>query len=620
MTARAKCILEGENGFYPYKPIKLEVHRHGTRAVDTAKATFAGRIESAEGSPLYVVLDNFDMDHLAGLWNFQRHGKDESGRFNHLRYNRRGYIPPIEPSLTTYEIHHRQNYFSTYSGSGIVDKRTVFRPERITSTDLTSGHIRATDNIPAPDEFDYYIWMVTDHYDTRINWRRLALFYFGGESILHRDFGVFTHRASNGNLWFSLYDQNAVAGTPINYESSRIYTRPFLLRITGKKTNALHTIKMYVNGVLKSTLSLRTAMRGISPHIWSEIPGLGIFHMRVYSRILSDSEAARMLRTVPPVLSMKFGGRIWKKEETVSSTAIQAQSFGQDIIFSVIQFPDSLTGNTYVSGTFKSNTGNYGNATTPLAASHILSDMLYRLDFDMINTSTNNYTMFGDARIRRPVLPTLSALTALSNTTIVSDPNRLAYYEDADGIPTNHVALESQSCHIEEVDKDSATLVNEITMLPEGTTNQIVARSQSSIEQHGHRERKMQFGGFVSVEDNSAVVQNILDTQSVLRPRYEVVQKSYVNHLRENNVIHVVDPQLGISGSYKIYSMSWYYPNIMTVINCGQHRFDAFDTNQTSKIDLTELKYAGLSASYPIWIEKRTVVPYVRGRTSADST
>lgn len=612
MTARAKCLIGLNGSYYPYKPTKLEVHRHGTRAVDTAKVEFSGRPGVSNGDDLYVIMDNFDLNHLAGLWNFQRHGRDESGQFNHFVKN-----------SDSSEIHLDQGLFrvdSTYGTSRMRGRTNLYV---LPSTSQATHHYRPQRNIALHDEFDFYVWCAAI-FRPGSAYSYHTLFYLSPLSPTTSDLRVTLHTDwTYRRAWLGIRKSGGtVRLSQTEFNINQMFA-PMLLRVAGKKISGVATyrITLYHNGTRISEIdaslnALNPRVAGTTPHFYSDV-GLQVYHARFYTEHLPNHDQLRMVRTIPPVLSMKFGGKVWKSEDKVALTKVQAQGFGQDILFSVVQFPDTLTGTAYARATFNGTNGRYNSG---LKVSVILNDILSRLNFSMIDSTNNDYTMVGETNIRHPTITTTGALTAMSSTQLVSDANRIVHFEDESGIFTTHVALESESCHVSTVDSDSTNVVNDISFINAGRNRILLAQDSQSIDRFGTKSRKLEYEGFLADDDNSVLLQRLLESWATPRPRYEVVHNSHVHHLRENYLIEVIDSNHGISGQYKIFSMSWYYPNIRTVINCGAHRLDAFDISQRSKIDLSELKYTTVNSTYPIWIEAAIPVPYIRGRSSAAST
>ena len=107
----------------------------------------------------------------------------------------------------------------------------------------------------------------------------------------------------------------------------------------------------------------------------------------------------------------------------------------------------------------------------------------------------------------------------------------------------------------------------------------------ASQVKYGLRNKRMFIPQYTVKGDLEEAAQRILIFNSEVLERYEVKAPTHVNNLRENYRVIVKNSKKGIDTSGDttksvVKSISWTFPNISTIIQLGEHRFDSFDLDK----------------------------------------
>lgn len=111
----------------------------------------------------------------------------------------------------------------------------------------------------------------------------------------------------------------------------------------------------------------------------------------------------------------------------------------------------------------------------------------------------------------------------------------------------------------------------------------------SSVAEHGRYNRRIFVPQFTNRKDFRTLSQDILRDSADVLTRYEVVAAGHVNHMRENMIGKLINSKKDIDTSEILKSIRWEYPNMRTIMEFGEHRFDVFDLDKIASKDLQSL-------------------------------
>ena len=115
----------------------------------------------------------------------------------------------------------------------------------------------------------------------------------------------------------------------------------------------------------------------------------------------------------------------------------------------------------------------------------------------------------------------------------------------------------------------------------------------SSQTKYGLRNKRIFTPQYTVKEDMDQASQKIISNNSEVLERYEVKAPTHVNNIRENHRVIVKNSKKGIDTTSDttesiVKSISWTFPNVSTVIQLGEHRFNAFDLEKDNMSGLSQ--------------------------------
>jgi hypothetical protein len=111
----------------------------------------------------------------------------------------------------------------------------------------------------------------------------------------------------------------------------------------------------------------------------------------------------------------------------------------------------------------------------------------------------------------------------------------------------------------------------------------------ASANRYGKYDRRIYTPQLTTRTDlQSASTRIIADNDEVLE-RYEVEAPTHINCLRENHKIKIKNSIKSIDVTSTVKSITWSYPNIRTIIQVGEHKFDSFDLEKMDSQSQSQL-------------------------------
>lgn len=104
----------------------------------------------------------------------------------------------------------------------------------------------------------------------------------------------------------------------------------------------------------------------------------------------------------------------------------------------------------------------------------------------------------------------------------------------------------------------------------------------SDISASGRYSRRIFLPQLTHKEDFDQVSQRIITRNRNVNQRYQLVAPGHINNLIENRNIQLVNSIKNIDVSNKVQSIEWTYPQMRTIVQVGEHRFNSFDIQDTT--------------------------------------
>jgi hypothetical protein len=115
----------------------------------------------------------------------------------------------------------------------------------------------------------------------------------------------------------------------------------------------------------------------------------------------------------------------------------------------------------------------------------------------------------------------------------------------------------------------------------------------TSQTKYGLRNKRIFTPQYTVKEDMDQASQRIIAGNGEVLERYEVKAPTHVNNIRENHRVVVKNDKKGIDTTSDttasiVKSISWTFPNISTIIQLGEHRFNAFDLDKQNMSGISQ--------------------------------
>ena len=115
----------------------------------------------------------------------------------------------------------------------------------------------------------------------------------------------------------------------------------------------------------------------------------------------------------------------------------------------------------------------------------------------------------------------------------------------------------------------------------------------SSQTKYGLRNKRIFTPQYTVKEDMDQASQRIISDNGEVLERYEVKAPTHVNNIRENHRVIVKNDKKGIDTTSDttesiVKSISWTFPNVSTIIQLGEHRFNSFDLDKSNMSGISQ--------------------------------
>jgi hypothetical protein len=582
-----------------------DLTKEGERAIDQITLKVPKAVNPSVNQEVKYLQDMTDMSELIAVYNMQGNAEDDGG------YGHDG----TATSLT----------YGTDSWDG---KSAVFNG--------SSGNINIPHNsrFDFSTDFDIYVWA---KWTATTAGMHLLSKRIEGDVFQDNVYqpNVFTASEDSG-LSIQVNAATAgdvriqVGGTLITSSSAGFNDGNWhLIRVARDSSNV---VTLYVDTVSKGTATITGDITtAANLYIGSDFYGSyfngEISRVRIYSGMLIGNQPINIYNKRNPRSIVKFGGRITKLDSEITSRKIVAQSFGKILAETEIngqvfnnRTPEYIVENLVEAKTtltYQSSSGVSGITLKQYVADGKLIDILKDLssitnrvfyttgskllvfddvnfnDLDLVLTHGGGVKISEDGFDDTEVVNDLTVLGQnLQYNTV-----QLFNGDNSDTVFTldnNPVVVKVSVGGTEkepETDYEFDTMNRTITFstAPSTGSNNISVEyvyerplyirgtKQDSIDTYGIHAKKLNLPWISTREDGVRFVQSYLNRYKDISQKVKMVSGKLYNSLQENDIIHLKNVIKGIDGDFVIKSITWKYPQMSTVVECGEYYFDYFE-------------------------------------------
>ena len=453
-------------------PKTATVNRQGSRGVDNAQFTFDPKTDVEEGDEMYYIQDVTDVEHLKGMWNFNGSFRDESGYHND-DFIGTPYAFPVGSSLATissgkYKGKHKMKVRAKDNNVGV----------RIPNINAVGSGVPILD---FSTDFDIFFEIKSNTY-----------YYFNTATI------------------FDKY--NTVTGQGIRISINKSAETISVLMGNGSTTTTQTTPA--IDGFDLTNLStIRVGRQGDQVYIWhndrlidtdtyagdlattddlylftTAAPAEGfsgfMYQLRIYDKYLSATQATKIWRAKPQTMTMKFGGKVWKIEDSGTSKKVICNGFGA-ILLNTQVTSTLLTGTkTFTNGSERHTNvfvPNPTNLTKEISTDNLFTEIVaaigttdeYIINLEKDLSFDGGFVAEGSFIDIINVALNVGSTTAVERTFNVS-PRKVII---VDKIQTVNNIITTSNFRLLNTGEDTTTLTNNVIAIGRGEINTVVQTS-----------------------------------------------------------------------------------------------------------------------------------------------
>ncbi len=322
-------------------PKQVTVNRQGDRGVDNATFVFDPVDEISEGDEIYYIQDVTDVDNLVGMWNFHGSFRDESG-FENDDFVSTPYSFPAGTSLYTptagkFRGKHKMQVLAYNGGTG--------KAVRIPNLNSVAGSVPFLD---FSGDFDIFFEftsnasssntpVIFDKYDTITN--------TGIKISLNKTGKTITTSMGNGTTT-KVITTPLIAAFDITVDTLIRVSREGE-SITTWMNDVLVDTDTYVSGGDLNTTKDLYLFAEFDDNLsteGSQVDGI-MCQLRIYNSHMETSKASQIWNAKSQTATMKFGGKVWKVDDSGTSKKVVCNGFG-GILLNTNITSSLLTGTT----------------------------------------------------------------------------------------------------------------------------------------------------------------------------------------------------------------------------------------------------------------------------------
>lgn len=585
--ARAKVFLNG----VVKSPIKHKITTELERGIDTAEVHFPGNVLPAQNDKVLILLDAGDLTNLQFIAHFEGHTKDESG------YGRDGVATDI-----TYD-----------SGPYGPDSSAVFNGS-------TSKIVIAND--PG--------FTLAGQFDIQVK------FKVSGSGLM-----FFLSKRTTTTNGIAIFI-NQVAGKVGAKAGSTIITSNDTLNDDAWHTvrfyrNSDNLIQMDIDNVTQNDTATVAGSLEVDTSIimGQDFNGSGSLngrqaHPRVYTGgVLSAIDAKNIFKLKNLRTTIKFGGRVWKVEDSVTPRIVHCKSFGKEVGETTViqkvynmQTVDDIAQDLIETNTaleFVKGTSTGGSFTLEqFVAKGYLLDLMKILN-ELANTTfytdglglfhwTDNsaaqlpltythgsnaiLTLSGhdDTQLANKITVKARDVTYRARDTFTGDGSTKVFNTSfiitdplvtVDGVVQNadeHYTINTQNQTVTFINAPS----NDAAIVVEYSYDKpitIQMQDDDSIIENGVRGKDVFASCTTTIGDATRYGALYLQAFKDVKRKISVQIPKIDVQVESNGITTLVNSVKNINGAFVIKSVTWEYPGI-TTLDCGEFTFEEFELHK----------------------------------------
>ena len=437
-------------------PESATIRREGVKSIDTGEFVFGNDVKIDDGDEIYYIQDIVPIDTLKGIWNFWGSFRDESG------YHNDDYVSGTYslPSCATRNLR----------VTGKFRGKSCFLINAASNDGVKIPNKQNSNSSPTLDmsnDFDIYFWFQSTNTATAM---------------------LFEKHTSSTGIKVSTNSSNDTVTVTCN--STTITTSavtgvdftaaPVLLRVC----RSGDSVKVYLNNQLGGSGTVSASMNTTADlYLFKEFDssytGTGftgyVHQLRWYNSCLTSEDARKIFAGKPQSQTMKFGGKVWKKEQQSHVIRVNCSGFSTFLL------------NTHVNSNVISGSATLGNnaarenniyrksGNNRVRLDQLLDDIIKEITDTneyQTNIDTGSTSLQGNFIAEGLFLELVKIILQMkgTNTMFSISPRKIFFVDQEADIETNMV-FSNSNYNLTNKGQDST-----------GTTNYLVAFGDTSLK------------------------------------------------------------------------------------------------------------------------------------------
>ena len=435
------------------------IRREGVKAIDTGEFVFSNESNIEDGDEIYYIQDIVPVNTLKGIWNFWGSFRDESG------YHNDDYVSGTY-SLPSCATKHLRT-------TGKFRGKSCFQINASSNDGVKIPNKQNSNSSPTLDmsgDFDIYFWFQS------LNTATAMLFEKHTSST-----GIKVSTNSSNDTVTVTCNSTTIttsAVTGVDFTAA-----PVLLRVC----RSGDSVKVYLNNQLGGSGTVSASMDTTADlYLFKEFDssytGTGFYgyvhQLRWYNSCLSADNASRIFSGKPQSQTMKFGGKVWKKEQQSHAIRVNCSGFSTFLL------------NTHVNSNVISGSATLGNnavrenniyrksGNNRVRLDQLLDDIIKEITDTneyQTNIDTGSTSLQGNFIAEGLFLELVKIILQMKGTdTMFSISPRKIFFVDQEADIETNMVFTNNNYNLTNKGKDST-----------GTTNYLVAFGDTSVKTIG---------------------------------------------------------------------------------------------------------------------------------------
>tara|TARA_R110000765_G_scaffold31152_2_gene73015 strand:- start:7 stop:2211 length:2205 start_codon:yes stop_codon:yes gene_type:complete len=361
------------------KIIDGDVNIAGSRSVDNAKFIVKSPVDVKLGDIVSFITDDIDTDELIGAWNFYFNLKDESGYNLDASDQANDTVYVRETQTASRFLGHPYLDFNTPNPRIVIEPTTLENNSTLINFDNDSS-IVIWCKVPSLSSNESQIIFDRSNTNRGI---KIGVKESGGSNYVFLKVkgasGAWTETTLNANTLVQNQSDIMICAESYSFGSSQ-----YKVSVNGGSGN----YAVYSGDIEDGNLP--RIRLGLSDTLSERYDGR-IYSMRMYSKIISDTDKATLFKRKQPYSTMKFAGKVTSVDKGNTATKISAAGFSSELLLRT-ELTASLASNLTDNGVYKYSS----SSGTNTLLENIISDIITAVNTNVLDTNDQKYEFVFD--------------------------------------------------------------------------------------------------------------------------------------------------------------------------------------------------------------------------------